>query len=305
MRSPRITSAVVAALALGASASSPAPAPLPASDPWEYRRPERAARTGTFADAELKESSGVAASRAHAGLLWTIEDSHNDPVVFATDTLGSIRGSFRITGAGNVDWEAIAVGPCLAGHCLYVGDIGDNLARRDRVTVYRVAEPAPSLAGPAVAAESLSIAYPDGAHDAEALFVTADGTMVIVTKGRNEAVRAFRVPAKAWHGGRTTAEAIGMLPITTDRTSGRLVTDAALAPDGRLIAVRTYRDVYFFTRGAGDRFESGSPGVACDIFGLETQGEGVDWLDGETLVLTTEANFGIPGGVSVARCRAR
>ena len=304
MRNPRVTSAVIAALALGASASSPAPAPLPASDPWEYRRPERAVRTGTFAETDLKESSGVAASRAHPGVLWTVEDSDNDPVVFATDTLGRALGRIEIGGAANTDWEAVALGACPAGHCLYIGDIGDNLARRRRVTIYRLPEPAPAAAGTQLPAESLSIAYPDGAHDAEGLFVTGEGTLVIVTKGRNEPVQAFRVPAAAWRTGRATAEPLGTLPITTDRPSGRLVTDAALSPDGRAIAVRTYRDIYFFTRGAGDRFESVTPGVACDIFGLETQGEGVDWLDAKTLVLTTEANFGVPGGVSVVRCPA-
>ena len=305
MRHPRITSALIAALALGASASSPAPAPLPASDPWEYRRPEHAARTGTFADSDLDESSGVAASRSHPGVLWTVEDSDNDPVVFAVDTLGRVLARVTLAGARNVDWEAVAVGPCPAGSCIYVGDIGDNLARRDRVTVYRIPEPAPGPAPGPVPAESLSIAWPDGAHDAEAMFVTGEGSLVVVTKGRNEPVQAFRVAAAAWASGRATAEALGTLPITTDRPGGRLVTDAALAPDGRRIAVRTYRDIYFFTRGSADRFESPNPGLACDIFGLEAQGEGVDWLDAATLVLTSETNFGIPGGVSIARCPAR
>ena len=302
----RLTSVVIAALALGASASAPAPAPLPASDPWEYRRPERAARTGTFADAELNESSGVAASRTHPGVLWTIEDSHNGAVVFATDTLGRALRAIRLDHAANTDWEAIALGPCPTGRCLHVADIGDNLARRASVTIYRLPEPNPSATRASVAVtDSLSIVYPDGAHDAEGLFVTDSGAMVIVTKGRNEEVRAFRIPASAWAAGRATAEPLGVLPITTDRQSGRLVTDAALSPDGRRIAVRTYRDIYFFTRGAGDRFESATPGVACDIFGLEAQGEGVDWLDDSMLVLTTETNFGIRGGVSVARCPAR
>ena len=40
------------------------------------------------------------------------------------------------------DWEAIAVGPCGSRTCLFVGDIGDNKARRKHITIHRVTEPA-------------------------------------------------------------------------------------------------------------------------------------------------------------------
>jgi hypothetical protein len=70
------------------------------------------ALTGTFRSARLIESSGVAASRTHAGILWTHNDSGDGPNLYATDLHGTDRGAVRVPGAAAVDWEDIALGPC-------------------------------------------------------------------------------------------------------------------------------------------------------------------------------------------------
>jgi len=48
--------------------------------------------TSTFRSPRVRESSGVAASRAHAGVLWTHNDSGDDAYVYATDLAGADRG---------------------------------------------------------------------------------------------------------------------------------------------------------------------------------------------------------------------
>src|SRR5687768_5106604 len=88
----------------------------------------------------LSEASGLAISRRAPGRLWTHNDS-GEPVVVALDARGSVTGRVRLTGAAVEDWEAIAVGPCGTGSCLHVGDIGDNEAKRKRITIYRLPEP--------------------------------------------------------------------------------------------------------------------------------------------------------------------
>src|SRR6266566_1484018 len=70
------------------------------------------ALTGTLHSPRVKESSGIAASRAHPGVLWTHNDSGDDAYVYATDLAGADRGVVRIRGARAVDWEDIALGPC-------------------------------------------------------------------------------------------------------------------------------------------------------------------------------------------------
>lgn len=272
---------------------------------WEYRAPSEARQTGSLARAGMEESSGLAASRAHPGVLWTIEDSGNPPLVSAIDTAGRLLGRWRLQGARNVDWEAVSVGPCGERHCIYVGDTGDNAERRRSVTVYRFPEPAPRGASGrtgVVTPERLSLTYPDGPRDLEALVVSPDETLLLVSKGRSGGIRAYSVPRSAWTGGGSaTAAALGAIPLEVTGVAGQ-VTDAALAPDGRTVVLRTYATLYFFSLDAEARLHPGRPPVACGILGLELQGEGVTWLDQTTLALSSEAAYGSPGTISRVRC---
>ena len=272
---------------------------------WAYRAPTEARQTGSLARAGIQESSGLAASRAHSGVLWTIEDSGNPPLVSAIDTAGRLLGRWRLRGARNVDWEAVSVGPCGEHHCIYVGDTGDNAERRRSVTVYRFREPSPgggSSRAAAVAPERLSLSYPDGPRDLEALIVSPDETLLLVSKGRSGGIRAYSVPRSAWsRAGRATATALGLIPLAVTGVAGQ-VTDAALAPDGRTVVLRTYAALHFFSLGPDLRLDPGPRPVACSILGLELQGEGVTWLDRTTLALSSEAAYGTPGTISRVRC---
>ena len=110
----------------------------------------------------------------------------------------------------------------------------------------------------------------------------------------------YRLRADAWgRSGTPVAETIGTLPVDS-RTFANEITDAALSPSGRTVAVRTYRAIYLFARTPHDTLES--LGVACDTAGLQLQGEGVSWLNDHELVLTSEGSFGGPGTVVVLRC---
>src|SRR5262245_24239256 len=129
----------------------------------------------------LPEASGLALSRRSPNLLWSMNDS-GDPIVVALSTSGEVKGQVRVTGASIRDWEALSIGPCPGGSCLYVGDIGDDGAKRMEVTIYRVPEPRAEDNATA-RADAFVFAYPDKAHDAEALLVTADQSLFIITKG--------------------------------------------------------------------------------------------------------------------------
>jgi hypothetical protein len=265
---------------------------------------------GTFRSARVIESSGVAVSRAHPGILWTHNDSGDGPYVYATDLRGDDRGAIRVSGAGAVDWEDIALGPCpqARGGCLYIGDTGDNLERRTSVRLYVVPEPEPPVS-PAdsqrvtSAALGLSLRYPDGPHDVEALFVSPlDTAVYLISKGRNGRIRLYRVPRTAWGAaGTVTARLLQTLPIVPKPAAGRLVTAAAVRADGGLVAVRTYREIYFFIPARDGRLvPSGRP--ACSLAGDERLGEAVDFLDDSTLVLTSEADLLGPGTIHTVRC---
>jgi hypothetical protein len=231
-----------------------------------------------------------------------MNDSGGDPVLFLTDTLGTARGIFPVGGASNIDWESLGRGPCGSAECLVIGDTGDNSERRPSITLYRVPEPTPGDHS-SVRAARLEVTYPDGPHDVEALYVEPDGAVILVSKGRRHGVLVFRVPAQAWSSSSgVTAVRIDSLPITASMATGEVVTDAAISPDGTRVAVRTYRDIRFFSRSADGHLtpESGRP--VCDVTGMEPQGEGIDWFEGNTLVLTSERGMAIAGTISLVQC---
>lgn len=292
---------------LATVAAMAACAPAEAQVAWERREPVHTVRVAPFQNPELDESSGLAASRAHPGVLWTIEDSGTSSALFATDTLGRDLGRWEVARIDNFDWEALSRGPCPGGTCLYIGDVGDNAGRRSHVTVYRIREPDPAVHTRYLrGAESLSVRYPDGHHDVEALIVTPKQDLLLISKGQNGGPQVFRVPASAWRLKQPAmAEALGPLPLPTSGGLVGRVTDAALSPDGRRVVVRTYVDLYFFELTGEGRLAPTKPPIACGIFGLEIQGEGVDWLDAHRLALSGERAFGIAGGISIVECPDR
>ncbi len=242
------------------------------------------------------------------GVLYTINDSNNPPIVFAFDSSGRPLGRWTVPGVRNRDWEAVAVGPCPHGSCLYIGDIGDNSERESSVTVYRIREPSrlsvfrgATDAGP-VDLDSLVLRYPDGPHDAEAMWVDGAGAVFVVTKGRTGGVKLFRAPGSGFGESRPqVATLVQELPVQGTHLWGLGVTDAAMAPDGKRVAVRTYSELYIFPVLPLGRL--GAPIARCNIAGLEPQGEGVEWLDDRRLVLTSESGPGnLPPTIHVARC---
>jgi hypothetical protein len=272
----------------------------------EQQHPGISAPPREFQDRRIGESSGVVASRRHPGLLWTLNDSGGDPVLFLTDTTGASLGAFTVSAATNVDWETLGRGRCGEAECLFIGDTGDNGERRHSVTLYRIPEPVP-LSPPRDAVvdgtRAVRVEYPDRPHDVEALYVEPDGSVVLITKGRSRGILSFRVPARAWPtGGAVRAERLDSLPIAPSLSRGRAVTGAAISPDGRRVVVRTYRELWFFTRADDGHLTLDPARPVCDVTGLQRQGEAVDWWEGETLVLTSERGSARAGTIVLVRC---
>lgn len=256
-------------------------------------------QTGTFGDARLTEASGVATSVTEPGVFWSQNDRGNAAALFAYDSAGAPRGTVRVQGADNTDWEAIAIGPCASGACLYIGDVGDNYAARADVRVWRIQAPTTSAAvtEPATA---LRIIYPGGARDIEAMWVAPDTSIWFATKrpnpdasGKLRPSQLYRVSGAAWSGDAiTTAELIDSLPIVPGTSVSRdWVTDASLSavmPGGRRrLAILTYGSVYVFDADP----VTGRPGAQsarCAVPPGERNAEGITWLPDGRLMLVNE-----------------
>ncbi len=260
-------------------------------------------RTGVFRAEQIRESSGVATSRAHAGVLWTHNDSGNDPVLYATNLAGEDLGEHRLLGVVATDWEDIAIGPCIdgTGDCVYIADTGDNLENRSHAVIHVIREPPPRMRGSIpLTLHTLRVRYPDRAHDVEALAVTPQGEIFLVTKGRTGPIQVFCIGPEAVKGETVTAVQVGTLPIVPMRRVGQVVTGAAVSPSGARFVLRTYTQLFFYQRETNGGFPQ--HGYPCWIGLREPQGEGVDFLDEETLVLTSESALGHPGTISTVRC---
>jgi hypothetical protein len=265
--------------------------------------------TGVFRSAHLHESSGVASSRSQPGVLWTHNDSGDRARIYATNLEGADLGRFRVTGADARDWEDIALGPCphnnSDGSCLYIADTGDNAGNRSRGIIYIVAEPDVSVGTPGDEirtrrAHELRVRYPDGPRDIEALAVTPDGDILLVTKGTRGPIVLYRVPSNKTDERSVRAATVDTLPIMPARRFGNLVTAAAVSPSGHLLVVRTYTELYFFgVERDGTWLMAGSP---CWIGLRQPQGEAVDFIDESTVVLASESALGRRGGLARAVC---
>ena len=176
-----------------------------------------------FADPAIVESSGLTAA---GGLVTTVNDSGDSARVFTVDA-ASGRTVGVTTWAGEAtDVEALA--PAGDGE-VWVGDIGDNAAARDDVTVTRV----PVGRGDrSVAGESYRLVYPDGPVDAEALLAhPRTGRLFVVTKGVLGG-EVYAAPSALRADAPNRLRRVGDAP--------GIVTDGAFFPDGRHLVLRNY-----------------------------------------------------------------
>ena len=238
------------------------------------------------------EASGLAVSRRLTDRLWTHNDSQ--PVLIQLDTQGTVVGRVRLSGIKIDDWEAVAVGPCPAGSCIYVGDIGDNNARRKRIIIYRLPEPTAGETEVTVT-ETFHGTYPDGPHDAEAMLVTSDGRLFIVTKGETGAIGLYRFPRELRSGETHALEPLGKPPAAVKPSPRDRITDGSVSGDGAWVVLRTNTYLVFHRAAellAGSWREAGR--IDLKAIG-EPQGEGVAMADG-TVYLAGEGGGKNQGG---------
>ncbi len=244
--------------------------------------------------ADLDESSGLAVSRSRPGVVWTHNDG-DDGRLYAIRTNGTTVGSVGVEGADIEDWEDMALARCPSDgpprvDCLYLGDFGDNDDERDRYAIDIFAEPDPEQGGAVRPLRRVWFRYPDGPADTEALAVLNGEQALVATKGNDGSSRLYRVSLGASDDGADdgvrAATLVGSLPVVVDGSRER-ITGAALSPDGSTLAVRNHHAVYLFDV----QRPLGSP-VLCEIGAWQPQGEGLDFIRADMLILTSEQDEG-------------
>lgn len=219
-------------------------------------------KVGTVSSSQIKEASGLVASRKNAGVFWVHNDSGDSPRLFALTSSGKHLGIYPVSNARAADWEDIAIGPGPSSGVdyLYIGDIGDNGRSRSSLTIYRVPEPSVSASQSPVSqtlpgTAALRVVYPDGKFDCETLMVDpANADIYLVTKhGGSGASRVYRYPAPHNPAAVVTLQYVRTVQFgSSSSTNGeRATTGGEISPNRKEILIRTYKQSHLWPRLSG------------------------------------------------------
>ena len=255
---------------------------------------------GRVASGDIKESSGIAASKCQENVLWTHNDSGDGPFVFAMDSTGRDLGTWKVTNAENIDWEDIATFRDESGKCfIYVGDTGNS--RKDPRTEHKVfrfeepvvvsaeAKPTRKEATLTQAADVLVFSYPDGPQDAETLLVhPATGDVYVVTKDKNR-------PAGVYKLGNALNQPVikgqRVSDLTVPAIPNGFLTGGDISTDGKHLMICDYFAAYEFSLPAGSTDFNDiwkQKPVVVDL-GERKQGEAVGYAtDSNSIFVTSE-----------------
>ncbi|MGH3499713.1 MAG: hypothetical protein ACRDQA_02245 [Nocardioidaceae bacterium] len=182
----------------------------------------------TIGSPEISESSSLAVSTVHEGLVYTANDSGDSATVYVLDDdNGRLVGRARLAGVDAVDIEALGVGQ---DGTLVVGDIGDNTGSHSHVTVYRI--PQPGRGDHTVTPTAVRLTYVDGARDAEALLYDARSGRVFVVSKQIAGSHIYQTPPHAFHRRSARLGRVGRAPV--------VATGASWLPGRRYAVIRTY-----------------------------------------------------------------
>lgn len=283
------------ATSIAACADDQGEAPAQSAEP----APEFVA-VGKLEDRRLDEASGIQAGANGTFFL------HNDEGkrLFLIDGTGRDLGSAKIEDAKNRDWEDITRVPGPDGPLLVIGDIGDNHAAREHVSLYFLQEPsADDTADGFRARHRLRFRYPDGPRDVEAMAYDPVTTTLLFLSKRDQPPRLYGLPLDLalWRH-ELEAEFLGEVPgfrpptrsdILKNPTRGLWVsqpTGMDISPDGKLAAVLTYRSLYLFRREGTESWAEAFQRQPVEYIGPPgTHDEAVSFsLDGRSIYVTTE-----------------
>jgi hypothetical protein len=203
---------------------------------------------GNLENPKINEASGLASSRLYPGLLWTINDGGDDPLLYAVGNDGADLGTYRVEGAKNFDWEALASFRWQDTAYLLIADVGDNWEQRQTVTLYVVKEPAitePGIdnGGGVKIAWQIRFTYEDGPLDCEAVAVDAVRQRVFLLSKRRLTPVLYELALQP-----IDQDTIAIAHRLTTVPHFNWATGMDLTPDGLSAVVLTYNNGYLFKR---------------------------------------------------------
>ncbi len=226
--------------------------------------------TGRLESPVIGELSGMAASRRYSKTYWAINDSGNQPELFALGETGKHLASFTLP-LKNRDWEDMASFTDGGVQWLLVADSGDNVRHYKHSVLHFLKEPAlPQKKASADLHRSVTYVYEDGPQNVEAVAVSVRERIVYLISKNAGKPKIYALPLdiglnklsgdKQTPAGPVLARLIGRMDSLswTDedrwiekRLAARILLSATsmdISSDDRLAVIGNYRHAYLYRR---------------------------------------------------------
>lgn len=149
----------------------------------EQSRDKRIRDQVYLADRSVPESSGLASSLRCEGYFWTHNDSGDRAALYAYDKDGRRTAKVKLKDVKANDWEDCCTFSSGGIARLLIADCGDNDRQRSKIHLFLIDEPDPLESDAVKKFSRITVRYPDGAHDCEAVAVdSVRKQIVLLTK---------------------------------------------------------------------------------------------------------------------------
>lgn len=211
---------------------------------------------GTLDSTYLREASGVAISRQVPNRAYHMIDGDAQAKVTVTDLNGRFIQNIPVNELPmSADTEELAYAKCGTANCIFIGNIGDNDFKRESIEVLSFKEES-AFNGPAKVVSRLTLRYPDGPANSEAMIVhPSTGELFIFTK--EERIKKEVPPVRVYKlrkehvtkaQGSFTLEKVGEIDLTALHPAGKkddfVVTGADISEDGTTLLLVTKKLVF-------------------------------------------------------------
>lgn len=182
-------------------------------------------------DKVISEASGI--SLTADNLLWSINDSGGDAIIYETTKEGTLIREIPIPNAVNKDWEEI----CRDEYGnTYIGDFGNNNSTRKDLTIYK---------WDGQRTEKIHFIYPDQVegkreHDCEAFFWANDSLYLFTKSWESPSVKVCRLYVLSDQPGTQVAKKLDEIWLKAQ------ITGAAIRPDKKQFALISYGKIFLF-----------------------------------------------------------
>ena len=245
---------------------------------------------GELANPQIQEASGLAPSRLNSEILWTVNDSGDDPVLYAVSTTGTDLGTIKVAGARNRDWEDLASFRLNDTAYLLIADIGDNRSKRQDCMLYVIKEPnTPSVKFPNDAVVqpvwNIRFKYEDGPRDSESVAVDIRNQRILLLSKRLRPNIIYELPLQPQDNSATiVARRLVSVPSISPPTA------MDMSADGLSLAILTYTKAYLYTRKSNENWSEAILRLPQELdFPALVQQEALCFsLDGKAIFVTTE-----------------